>query len=55
MDQSTLRDRLRRGDLPDWAVSHYETFRVTMLDERDGEPFPCHSASNPRYSAAHYP
>ncbi|KTG09349.1 hypothetical protein AUR64_16345 [Haloprofundus marisrubri] len=42
VDQSTLRNRVRRGDLPDWAVSHYETFRETMLSERDGEPFPCY-------------
>ncbi|WP_224268336.1 YqcI/YcgG family protein [Haloprofundus salinisoli] len=42
VDQSTLRDRIRRGDLPDWAALHYGTFRETMLDDRNGEPFPCY-------------
>lgn len=40
LDQSTLHDRL--DDAPDWLRDHYETFRESMLGERDGSPFPCY-------------
>ncbi|TVT94568.1 hypothetical protein FQA18_11110, partial [Haloferax volcanii] len=42
VEQDVLRRRLDDGDLPDWARKHYETFRETMLGDRDGAPFPCY-------------
>lgn len=37
--QEQVRHRIEAGELPDWAVSHYEGFRDSMLDP---EEFPCH-------------
>ncbi|MFC7202513.1 YqcI/YcgG family protein [Haloferax namakaokahaiae] len=42
MEQDVLRQRIADGELPAWAVQHYETFRETMLGEHDGSPFPCY-------------
>ena len=40
LDQETLHARL--DDAPGWLQDHYRTFRESMLDERDGSPFPCY-------------
>ncbi|RXK49014.1 YqcI/YcgG family protein [Halorientalis pallida] len=41
LDQATLADRAAAGDLPEWAVDHWESFRNGLLGERNGSPFPC--------------
>lgn len=41
-DQDGLREAISAGDLPDWAVSHYEGFRKSMLEPRADAPFPCY-------------
>jgi FPC/CPF motif-containing protein YcgG len=38
-DQRAVQERIAAGELPDWAVSHYEGFRGSMLGP---EGFPCH-------------
>ena len=40
LDQETLHARL--DDAPGWLQEHYRTFRRSMLDDRDGSPFPCY-------------
>jgi FPC/CPF motif-containing protein YcgG len=42
LDQETVMDRIESGAFPDWARDHFETFHASMVDERDGEPFPCY-------------
>ncbi|WP_424018909.1 YqcI/YcgG family protein [Halorientalis pallida] len=41
LDQETLADRAAAGDLPDWGIDHWESFRDGLLGERNGSPFPC--------------
>lgn len=41
-DQDKLHRRIDAGELPAWAVEHYETFRASMLTEHNETPFPCH-------------
>ncbi|USZ68255.1 YqcI/YcgG family protein [Halorussus salilacus] len=42
LDQQAVEARVERGDLPDWAVAHYESFHEGILQERNGTPFPCY-------------
>ncbi|WP_101295017.1 YqcI/YcgG family protein [Halegenticoccus soli] len=42
LDQPTLGERVDAGSLPEWVVAHYESFRASMLGDRDGAPFPCY-------------
>jgi FPC/CPF motif-containing protein YcgG len=42
MNQQTVRSRVESGTLPDWTVSHYESFRDGLLGERNDAPFPCY-------------
>ena len=41
LDQDALRDRIDDG-VPRWVERHYETFRASMLGERNDTPFPCY-------------
>ncbi|MFC6732419.1 MULTISPECIES: YqcI/YcgG family protein [unclassified Haladaptatus] len=41
-DQERLRAAIGADALPGWAVAHYVGFRESMLEPRDGEPFPCY-------------
>jgi hypothetical protein len=40
--RSALQDAIARGELADWKVTRYETFRETMTDE--DAPYPCYFA-----------
>ncbi|MDS0294223.1 YqcI/YcgG family protein [Halogeometricum luteum] len=46
VDQETMAARVEAGELPDWAVRHFETFTDALLGERDGTPFPCYFGAN---------
>ncbi|MEM4782162.1 MAG: GTPase HflX, partial [Halalkalicoccus sp.] len=35
------RSRAKAGELPGWAIAHFENFRDSMLGRRNGAPFPC--------------
>jgi FPC/CPF motif-containing protein YcgG len=41
VDQDTLATRVESGRVPDWAETHWRTFRDGILGDRDGAPFPC--------------
>ncbi len=41
LDHETVTRRAEAGDLPGWAIAHFENFRDSMLGTRNGAPFPC--------------